>query len=58
MKNVYNYWIPDIDTHFENALKKNLKKTGIAEYQHQIRKEALKYVKSFDRFVDVGANLG
>lgn len=58
MKKVYDYWIPDIEVHFPKALKKNYKACGIAEYQFQIREEAIKYVKNFDRCVDVGANLG
>lgn len=58
MKKVYDYWMPDIEVHFPKALTKNFKASGIAEYQFQIRNEAMKYVKNFDRCVDVGANLG
>lgn len=58
MKKIYDYWIPDIEVHFPKVLKKNFKACGIAEYQFQIRNEAMKYIKNFDRCVDVGANLG
>ena len=58
MKRILDYWMPDIENHFAKAIKKNLKRYGVPEYQYEIRNEALKHVTNFDRCIDVGANLG
>lgn len=58
MKNVYNYWMPDSDNHFERLITKRIKNGGPAEYQDDVRDIAYKYVKDFNIAVDVGANVG
>lgn len=58
MKKVYNYWMPDTDTHFNQMLTKSLEQEGIAEYQWKVREEAYSYVSNFDLCVDIGANVG
>lgn len=58
MKQVYNYWLPDTDTHFERMITKRISQGGPAEYQDDVRDEAYKYVKDFDVAIDVGANVG
>ncbi len=58
MKQVYNYWMPDSDNHFERLIAKRIKNGGPAEYQDDTRDEAYKYVKDFYIAVDVGANVG
>lgn len=58
MKQVYNYWMPDTDIHFERLITKRIKKGGPPEYQDDVRTEAYKYVTDFDVALDVGANVG
>jgi FkbM family methyltransferase len=58
MKNVYDYWMPESDNHFERLIAKRIKNGGPAQYQDDTRDEAYKYVKDFYIAVDVGANVG
>jgi FkbM family methyltransferase len=58
MKQVYNYWMPDTDSHFERLIAKRIKNGGPAEYQDDVRAAAYKYVTDFEVCVDVGANVG
>lgn len=58
MKLVYNYWMPDTDSHFERLITKRVKNGGPPEYQDDVREEAYKYVTDFDLAVDVGSNVG
>jgi len=58
MKQVYNYWMPDTDIHFEKLITKRIKNGGPAEYQDDVRDAAYKYVTDFNVCVDVGANVG
>ena len=58
MKQVYNYWLPDSDEHFEKMITKRISQGGPAQYQDDVRKEAYKYVNDFSIAVDVGANVG
>ncbi len=58
MKQVYNYWMPDSDNHFERLIKKRISQGGPAEYQDRIREAAYKYITDFDLCIDVGANVG
>ena len=58
MKQVYNYWMPDSDNHFERLIKKRIGQGGPAEYQDLIREAAYKYITDFDLCIDVGANVG
>lgn len=58
MKQVYNYWMPDTDNHFERLIAKRIKNGGPAQYQDDVREVAYKYVTDFDIAVDVGANVG
>ncbi len=58
MKQVYNYWMPDTDNHFERLIAKRINNGGPAQYQDDVREVAYKYVTDFDIAVDVGANVG
>ena len=58
MKQVYNYWMPDTDNHFERLIAKRIKNGGPAQYQDDVREVAYKYVTDFSIAVDVGANVG
>ena len=58
MKLVYNYWMPDTDTHFERLITKRVKNGGPAQYQDDVREIAYQYVTDFSLAVDVGANVG
>lgn len=58
MKLVYNYWMPDTDTHFERLIAKRIKNGGPAEYQDDTRDQAFAYVTDFNIAIDVGANVG
>ena len=58
MKQVYNYWLPDSDEHFEKMITKRISQGGPAQYQDDVRDEAYKYVNDFSIAVDVGANVG
>ena len=58
MKQVYNYWMPDTDTHFNKMISKSVRKGGLPEYQYEIRDKALSYVKDFSLCLDIGANVG
>ena len=58
MKQVYEYWMPDTDEHFERLIAKRIKNGGPAQYQDDVRDAAYKYVTDFDIAVDVGANVG
>lgn len=58
MKQIYNYWLPKSDNHFERLIKKRISQGGPAEYQDDVRDAAYNYVKKFDVCVDVGANVG
>ena len=58
MKQVYNYWMPDSDSHFERLIAKRIKNGGPAEYQDDVRDVAYKHVKDFHIAVDIGANVG
>ena len=58
MKQVYNYWLPDSDQHFEKMITKRISQGGPAQYQDDVRDEAYKYVNDFSIAVDVGANVG
>jgi FkbM family methyltransferase len=58
MKQVYNYFMPDSDNHFERLITKRIRNGGPPEYQDDVRDEAYKYVTDFDIAIDVGANVG
>jgi FkbM family methyltransferase len=58
MKQVYNYFLPDSDHHFERLITKRIRNGGPPEYQDDVRDEAYKYVTDFDIAIDVGANVG
>lgn len=58
MKQVYNYWMPDSDTHFERLITKRIRNGGPAQYQDDVRDVAYKYITNFDLAIDVGANVG
>jgi FkbM family methyltransferase len=58
MKQVYNYWMPDTDNHFERLIAKRIKNGGPAQYQDDVRDVAYKYVTDFNIAIDVGANVG
>ena len=58
MKQVYEYWMPDTDEHFERLIAKRIKNGGPAQYQDDVRDAAYKYVTDFDIAIDVGANVG
>lgn len=58
MKLVYNYWMPDTDTHFEQLIAKRIKNGGPPEYQDDTREHTYKHITDFYRAVDVGANVG
>jgi FkbM family methyltransferase len=58
MKEVYNYFMPDSDNHFERLITKRIRNGGPPEYQDDVRDEAYKYITDFDIAVDVGANVG
>ena len=58
MKQVYNYWMPDTDNHFERLITKRIKNGGPAQYQDDVRDEAYKYVSDFNIAIDIGANVG
>ena len=58
MKKVFEYWMPDTDSHFERLIAKRVKKGGPPQYQDDTRAEAYKHVKDFDIAIDVGANVG
>lgn len=58
MKQVYEYWMPDTDEHFERLISKRINNGGPAQYQDDVRDAAYKYVTDFDIAVDVGANVG
>jgi len=58
MKKVYEYWMPDTDSHFERLITKRVKNGGPAQYQDDVRDVAYKYVTDFSIAVDVGANVG
>ena len=58
MKQVYNYWMPDSDNHFERLIKKRISQGGPPEYQDRIRDAAYNYITDFDLCIDVGANVG
>ena len=58
MKQVYNYWMPDSDNHFERLIKKRISQGGPAEYQDRIREAAYEHITDYDLCVDVGANVG
>ena len=50
MKQVYEYWMPSTDAHFERLIKKRIKNGGPAEYQDDTREQAYRYVNDFDVF--------
>ena len=58
MKQVYNYFLPDSDNHFERLITKRIRNGGPPEYQDDVRDEAYKYITDFDIAIDVGANVG
>lgn len=58
MKKVFNYWMPDSDSHFERLIAKRVRNGGPPEYQDDVRDEAYKYVTDYDLAIDVGANVG
>ena len=58
MKQVYEYWMPSTDEHFERLITKRVNNGGPPQYQDDVREEAYKYVTDFDIAVDVGANVG
>lgn len=58
MKKVFNYWMPDSDSHFERLIAKRVRNGGPPEYQDDVRDEAYKYVTDFNLAIDVGANVG
>lgn len=58
MKQVYNYWMPETDNHFERLIAKRVKNGGPPQYQDDVRDVAYQYVTDFNVAVDVGANVG
>ena len=48
MKQVYNYWMPDSDNHFERLITKRIRNGGPAQYQDDVRDVAYKYVTNFE----------
>jgi FkbM family methyltransferase len=58
MKLVYDYWMPDSDSHFERLIAKRIKQGGPAEYQDDVRAAAYQYVSDYNLCLDIGANVG
>lgn len=58
MKKLYNYWLPDDETHFTAFLNRYAKWGRPAEYQQEVRDRALALIDRFYVSVDIGANLG
>ena len=58
MKQLYNYWLPDDETHFSKFIERNAKVGEPPEYQGPVRRLALSHVKQFRVSVDIGANFG
>jgi FkbM family methyltransferase len=58
MKQVYQYWMPDSDEHFERLIAKRVKNGGPPQYQDDVRDAAYKHVTDFNIAVDIGANVG
>jgi len=58
MKKVFEYWMPDTDTHFERLIKKRVRNGGPPQYQDDTRAAAYQFVTDFSLAVDVGANVG
>jgi len=58
MKQVYNYWMPDTDNHFERLIAKRIRNGGPAEYQDDVRDAAYPYITDFNLAIDAGANVG
>jgi len=58
MKEAFSWVFPDQEKHFIDMIAKGVKKGRPAEYQYQARDKALEYVKTFNRAIDVGANVG
>jgi FkbM family methyltransferase len=58
MKQFYNYWLPDDESHFSKFIERNAKAGEPAEYQGPVRRLALGHVTKFNVSVDIGANFG
>lgn len=58
MKKLYTYWLPDEESHFSEFMNRYAKWGRPAEYQYEVRNQALTLVDKFDVSVDIGANLG
>jgi FkbM family methyltransferase len=58
MKQLYNYWLPDDESHFSKFIKRNADAGLPAEYQEPVRTKALSHVSKFDVSIDIGANFG
>jgi len=58
MYQAHNWWFPDEDTHFNQMISKGVSKGNPPEYQWQVRRKSLQYVKNFNFALDIGANVG
>ena len=54
----HGWWFPDTETHFPQMLAKSVSKGGPKEYQYQVRRRSLDYVKQRRVALDIGANVG
>jgi FkbM family methyltransferase len=58
MKQVFEYWMPSTDDHFERLIKKRVRRGGPPEYQDDVREAAYQHVTDFNVCLDIGANVG
>ena len=58
MKKIYNYWLPNDESHFSKFMKRNADAGLPGEYQREVRNLALSYVTKFNVSIDIGANFG
>ncbi len=54
----HGWWFPDAEDHFPKMLAKSVSKGGPTEYQYQVRRRSLDYVKQRRVALDIGANVG
>lgn len=58
MKQVYNFYFPDYETHFPKMLEKSLKKEGHLRYQSAARDFAVSLCSLKRVSIDIGGNVG
>jgi FkbM family methyltransferase len=58
VKNVYGYWLPEHDTHFEGYLHRLHAAGHPVEYQYEQKKHAFGYCSHFRTALDIGAHVG